>query len=77
MKFDLNQKSYKLIIKFEIFSFIISLLGTSLLYIHLQLYIDRILYYIGINIFRAGLIAGICSFCFGIFFNGIQKGIIK
>ena len=77
MKFNLDEKNYKLILLFEKVSFIISLIRSLILYIHLNFYIDTILLKIGINIFKAGLIAGICSFCFGIFFNGIQKGIIK
>ena len=77
MKFHLSQKAFDLIIKFEKISFIISLIGSLILYIHLNFYIDNILYRIGINIFRAGLIAGICSFCFGVFFNGVQKNLIK
>ena len=64
-------------LKFEKFSFLISIIGIIILYIHLKFYIDNVLFNIGINIFKSGLIAGICSFCFGVFFNGIQKGIIK
>lgn len=77
MKFNLDDKIFNLILKFERFSYIISVIGIIILYIHLKFYIDNILFNIGINIFKSGLIAGICSFCFGIFFNGIQKGIIK
>ena len=77
MKFHLSQKNLKLIICFEIFSFILALIGILLLYIHLKFYIDRFLYNMGIRIFQAGLVAGICSFCFGVFFNGVQKNLIK
>ena len=77
MKFNLDEKNYKLILKFETISFIISLIGSLILYIHLKFYIDTILFKIGVSIFKIGLIAGISSFCFGIFFNGIQKGLIK
>ena len=77
MKFNLDNKVFNLILKFEKFSFLISIIGIIILYIHLKFYIDNVLFNIGINIFKSGLIAGICSFCFGVFFNGIQKGIIK
>ena len=77
MKFYLDNKVFNLILRFEKFSFLISIVGIIILYIHLKFYIDNILFYIGINIFKCGLISGICSFCFGVFFNGIQKGIIK
>ena len=77
MKFDLDEKNYKLILKFEIISFIISLIGNLILYIHLKFYIDIIIFKIGVSIFKTGLIAGISSFCIGIFFNGVQKGLIK
>ena len=52
MKFNLSPKAFNLIIKFEIFSFIISLVGIILLYIHINFYIDKILYYISINVFK-------------------------
>lgn len=77
MKFDLSPKAFHLILKFEMFSFIISLVGIILLYIHINFYIDKILYFISINVFKAGLFAGISSFCFGVFFNGIEKKLIK
>lgn len=77
MKFKLDPKILNLILKLERISFIISFIGIIVLYIHLKFYINNILFSIGINIFRSGLIAGISSFCFGVFFNGIQKGIIK
>ena len=76
-KFSLNPRVKTLIIKFEIFSFIISLIGSLILYIHLKFYIDIVLYDLGINIFRIGLISGISSFCSGVFLNGVQKGLIK
>ena len=74
---NLSKKTYDLIIKFEYISIVISLIGTLLLYIHLKFFIDFILYEIGISVFKAGLIAGICSFCFGVFFNGVHKNLIK
>ena len=77
MKFNLDKKAIDLILKFEKISFIISLIGILILYIHLNFYIDIIFYEVGINIFKIGLISGISSFCSGIFFNGVQKGIIK
>lgn len=77
MKLDLSPKAFNLILLFEKISFLISAIGIIILYIYLKFYIDLILYKIGILIFRAGLIAGICSFCFGVFFNGIQKNLIK
>ena len=77
MKFNLDKKVLKLILKFEKISFIISVIGTIILYIYLKFYIDNILFYIGINIFKFGLISGISSFCFGVFFNSVKKGVIK
>ena len=73
MNFNLSQKAFNLIIKFEIISFIISLIGTLFLYIHLIYFIDFILYEIGIKIFRAGLFAGVSSFCFGLFFEKVKN----
>ena len=77
MKFNLSSKAFRLIMRFEIFSLMLSFLGIILLYIHLHFYIDKLLYSISISIFRAGLFAGISSFCFGVFFNGIEKKLIK
>ena len=77
MKFNLSQKAFRLIMKFEMFSFMISLIGIALLYIHLHLYMNKTLYLVSISVFKAGLFAGICSFCFGVFFNGIEKKLIK
>ena len=76
MRLNLSLKSKKLIIEFEIISFIISCIGTLMLYIHLHYYIDRILYYIGISLFKSGLLAGICSFCFGVFFNDMKERLL-
>ena len=73
MNFNLSQKAFNLIIKFEIISFIISLIGTLILYIHLTYFIDFVLYKIGIKIFRAGLFAGVFSFCFGLFFEKVKN----
>lgn len=73
MKFDLNPKVLKLIIRFEVFSFLLSLKGCLILFIHLKFYIDKSLYYIGIKLFQAGLIAGIFSFCCGVFFNRVKS----
>lgn len=63
MRFNLDNKAFKLILKFENISFLISLVGTIILYIHLKFYIDSSLYLIGIGIFKCGLISGIASFC--------------
>ena len=73
MKFNLDKKALNLILKFEKISFIFSLIGSLILYIHLKFYIDNILFEIGINIFKIGLISGISSFCFGTFFNRNPK----
>lgn len=73
LNLNLSQKAYNLIIKFEYVSFLISLIGSLFLYIHLKYFVDFILYKIGLSFFRAGLMAGVCSFCFGVFFNGIKK----
>lgn len=73
---DLDKKTIDLILKFERISILISLVGIIGLYIHLKYYIDSILYLLSVNLFRTGLLAGICSFCFGVFFNGVKKGLI-
>ena len=77
MKFNLDEKALKLILKFENISFIISLIGSLILYIHLKFYIDSSLYTIGIGVFKCGLMAGVCSFCCGVFFNGVKKKLLK
>jgi hypothetical protein len=74
--FNLDKKTFDLIIKFENISFLISLIGIIGMYVFWKFYIDSIIYDISILIFRSGLLAGICSFCFGMFFNGLKKGII-
>ena len=73
---NLDKKTIDLIILFENISFFIALIGIIGLYIHLKFYIDSTLYTISTSIFRTGLLAGVCSLCFGIFFNGVNKGII-
>ena len=73
---NLDKKAFNLIILFEKISFMIAFIGIIGLYIHLKFYIDSSLYTISTSLFRIGLLAGICSFCFGIFFNSINKGII-
>jgi len=73
LNLNLSKKAYDLIIKFEYISIFISLIGSLLLYIHLNFFVDFILYEIAINIFQAGLMAGVCSFCFGVFFNEMKK----
>ncbi len=75
--FNLEKKSFDLIIKFEVISFLISLIGIIGMFIFLKFNIDTIIFDISILIFRAGLLAGICSFCFGIFFNSLNKGLIN
>ena len=74
--FDLDKKTIDLILKFEKISFLISLIGIIGLYIFWKFYIDSIIYTISINVFKAGLFAGVFSFCCGVFFNGVNKGII-
>ena len=76
MIFNLDKKVYDLIIKFEKISFFISLIGIIGLFVFLKFYINSIIYDISISLFKAGLFAGVCSFCFGMFFNGVNKGII-
>ena len=73
MKFNLDEKTKNLILTFEEISLLISIIGVLILYIYLNFYIDNILFKIGINIFKIGLIAGISSFCCGIFFNRNSK----
>lgn len=75
--FNLDKKVLDLIIKFEKISFGIALLGIIGLYVFLKLYINSIIYDISISLFKAGLFAGVCSLCFGIFFNGLNKGLIR
>ena len=73
---NLDKKTCNLIIFFENISFLVSLIGTIGLYIFLEFYININLYYISIAVFEIGLISGICSFCFGVFFNGVKTGLI-
>lgn len=73
---NLDKKVINLILKFERFSFFISLIGIIALYIFVEFYIDIKLYYISIIIFRTGILSAVCSFCFGMFFNGLNKGLI-
>ncbi len=72
----LDKKIFDLIILFEKFSFLISFIGIIILYIYFKCYIDITLYKISLIIFRTGLLAGICSLCFGIFFNALNQGFI-
>ena len=37
---------------------------------------DIYLYEISISLFKTGLLGGVCSICFGIFFNAFKKGLI-
>ncbi len=73
---DLDKKTINLILKFEYVSFFIAILGIIGLFLFLKFYINDNLYKISLYLFRAGLLAGVCSFCFGTFFNGINKGLI-
>lgn len=73
---NFDKKTFDLVIKFEKISFLISLIGIIALYIFFKFYIDIKLYYISLDIFRTGLLAGVCSLCFGVFFNGLKKGLI-
>ena len=77
MKFNLDKKTVNLILKFERISLFISLIGILLLYIHLKFYISNILFDLGTDIFRLGIIAGISSFCSGLFVNSVQRGILR
>lgn len=74
--FKLEKKAISLINIFEIISFTISLFGIILLYIFSKNFISFDLYKISIIIFRTGILCGISSFCFGIFFNALNKGLI-
>lgn len=73
---SLDKKTVNLILKFEYVSFFIALLGIIGLFVFLKFYINDILYPISISLFRSGLLGGVCSFCFGTFFNGLNKGLI-
>ena len=77
ISFNFDKKTYDLIIKCEKISFLISLIGILGLYINLKFYITPLLLEIGIILFRFGLIAGISSFCSGLFCHGVKKGLIK
>lgn len=74
---DLDKKTINLILKFEYFSCFISILGIIGLFLFLKCYINSILYPISIALFRSGLLAGICSFCFGVSFNKLKNAVIN
>lgn len=75
--FNLDKKVFDLIIKFEKISICIAFLGIIGLYIFLKFYINSVIYDISLSLFKAGLFAGVSSLCFGLFFNGLNKGLIR
>lgn len=77
MILNLDKETLKLVLKFENISLIISYIGIILLYINLKFYSISIIYKLGIYVYRIGLVAGISSLFFGIFFNSLRKGLIK
>lgn len=76
LDFKLDSKTMSLINTFEKISLIISLIGIIFLYIFLEFFISFDLYEISLIIFRTGLLCGVCSFCFGVFFNAVNKELI-
>ena len=75
-EFKIDKKEISLINILEFFSLAISIIGLIILYIHLKYFISFDLYDIGTSIFRTGIISGVCSFGFIVFFNAINKGLI-
>ena len=76
LDFKLDKKAIELIIFFQKISLFISLFGIVLLYIFLEHFVSFDLYEISLITFRTGLLCGVCSFCFGVFFNAINKELI-
>lgn len=76
LDFKLDKKAISLINIFQKISLIISLFGIIFLYIFLEHFISFDLYEISLITFRTGLLCGVCSFCFGVFFNAINKELI-
>ena len=74
--FKLDKKEISLINILEFFSLVISIIGLIILYIYSKYFVSFDLYEIGISIFRTGIIAGVCSFGFVVFFNALNKGLI-
>lgn len=73
---DFDKKTFNITIFTQKLSFFVSLIGIIGLFICLRFYADINLYYISIAMFKAGFLGSICSLCFGVFFNGLKKGLI-
>lgn len=69
---SLDKKSFNLIIIFENIAFIFAFLGTIGLYLNLNFFHSILVYHLSVNIFKIGFVAGVCSLCFGLFFNRIK-----
>ena len=70
---NFDEKTLKITFFTQKLAFFISLLGVIGLFICLKIYTDLNLYYISIAIFKTGILAAVCSLCFGIFFNIFKK----
>lgn len=71
---NFDKKTFNIIIFTQKLSFFVSLIGIIGLFICLKIYTDINLYYISIGIFKTGILAAVCSLCFGVFFNARKKG---
>lgn len=70
---NFDDKTFNITIFTQKLSFFISMIGVIGLFICLRIYSDIILYYMSIAIFKSGILGGVCSLCFGIFFNSLKK----
>lgn len=73
---NFDEKTFNILIFTQKISFFVSAIGIIGLYICLNFYADIYLYEISISLFKTGLLGGVCSICFGIFFNAFKKGLI-
>lgn len=58
-----------------IFSFVLMIISCFVLFTYLFFYNSPILFYIGLSIFKLGLVYFIAFFCFGFAFNKIMEEI--
>ncbi len=73
---NFDKKTFDIIIFTQKISFFVSLIGIIGLFICLKFYADIYLYHTSIALFKSGLLGGVCSLCFGVFFDGFKKGVI-
>ena len=73
---NFDEKTFNIILFTQKISFFVSLIGTIVLFVCFKFYADIYLYHISIALFKAGLLGGVCSLCFGIFFDSLKKGFI-